>query len=90
MVYTKSYYGQPALWYIIDPALSNVEILRVTRNGLVHNRTGEETILSLEYFYSFGGAINFDPTNPFTVDGDPDAFGWFPSQLEKIQVKYRV
>lgn len=89
MIATKTYYGEPGGWYFFDPAISNAQILMVSRENLVYHPTGNETVGDLEFVYTPAyGSITFDSNNPFAgpVGGDR------PNRtfLEKIKVKYRI
>lgn len=87
-IYTKSYLGQVGSYFITDPALSNVTILRVARNDLIFNRT-LVTAGNMQYVYNVGqGKIIFDTSNPFS--GPAPDLPVSINDLEKVQVKYRV
>lgn len=87
-IYTKSYLGQVGSYFITDPALSNVTILRVARNDLIFNRT-LVTAGNMQFVYHVGpGKIAFDPSNPFSGPAPDLPVGI--NDLEKVQVKYRV
>lgn len=88
-VYSKYYFGIPEQNTITDPALSNVTILHVARNGMTHSVTFNEEPRDLQYIYSaFSGGIAFAPDNPFAdfvpVDGNDI------TTLEKVFVKWKV
>jgi hypothetical protein len=88
-VFSKTYFGEPGNYYILDAEISNVTILKLTRSGIVHYPTGNESAVNLEYIYSAAsGGIVFDQNNPFngpTGGGRPNR-----RSLEVITVNYKA
>jgi hypothetical protein len=83
MITTKQYYGTPGSFGIIDPALINVRILHVARNGMTHHYTANDDAVDLEFVYNLpSGQVKFDPLNPFA--------GTDLSTFDKIEVKYKT
>lgn len=87
-VYSRTYYGFPGRTYINDPALANVTLLHVAREGFTYYETFNETIGDLQYIYSgYSGGISFNPANPFRL-----GTGLYPiyRNMERILVIWKI
>lgn len=90
-VYVKKYLMSPGSYYFIDPALTNVTILHVSRGRFSYVQTGNEAASDLQYIYSAAtGSITFDQNNPFILNDALIGGGSYIDNVEKILVTYKV
>lgn len=87
-VHVKYYIPTTPVNTVSDPDLAYVNVLRVTRDGLVYTKTDSipaEGSMNFQHDASIGEII-FDPANPFIIPyGRPNL-----KLLTKVTVKYEI